>query len=79
MQVVHVLCDEREAPILHPVLKFRQCEMRWIRIDFTQLPPPLLVKPPNVLWVDFPSLRGGNLLDPVTFPKSVITAESAET
>ena len=79
MQVVHVLCDEREASILHPVLKFRQCEMRWIRIDFTQLPPPLLVKPPNVLWVDFPSLRGGNLLDSVTFPKSVITAESAET
>ena len=79
MQVVHVLCDEREAPILYSVLKFRQCEMRWIRLNFAQLPPSLLVKPPNILWVDFPSLRGGHLLDSVTFPKSVITAESAET
>ena len=70
MKVVNVLRDEDHA--LQTVLKFTERYMRWIGFNILKLTTAALIKMPNQGGVSKPSLRRGDVLDSVFFPKSTV-------
>ena len=70
MKVVNVLRDEDHA--VQTVLKLRKRYMRWIGFNILQLTTTALIKMPNQGGVSKPSLRRGDILDSVFFPKATV-------
>jgi hypothetical protein len=75
VKVVHVLGADEKA-ILQRVFKFGESEVRRIRFGCRSHTPTHGIELPHQPGIAVPSLRRGDLLDPVVPPKSTYATES---